>query len=142
MREERDRIQTPTSGLFLKQAGWQNRKNARNVHSGSVSNPIPENTHSVTPGPVRMAQAMVGCNCALWFPPRNSSLPSLPWLPDNSVKRHQSSSITEGNMTTEQDPGLSDPDHPCLAHCKLFTSAQNDSKHEGSKPLLTAQVQM
>lgn len=142
MREERDRIQTPTSGLFLKQAGWQNGKNARNVHSGSLSNPIPENTHSVTIVPVRMAQATVGCNCALWFPPKKSSLPSLPWVPDSSVERHQSSSITVGNMTTEQGSGTSDPDHPCLARCTLFTSAQNDSKHEDSKPLLTAQVQM
>lgn len=120
-------MQTPTSGLFLKQAGWQNGKNVRNVHSGSVSNLIFENTHSVTIVPVRMARARAGCNCALWFRPKKSSFPSLPWVPDNSAERHQSSDITEGSVTAEQDPGRSDPDHPCLAHCKLFTSAQKKS---------------
>lgn len=121
-------MQTPTSGLFLKQAGWQNGKNVRNVHSGSVSNLILENTHSVTIVPVRMARARAGCNCALWFRPKKSSFPSLPWVPDNSAERHQSSDITEGSVTAEQDPGRSDPDHPCLAHCKLFTSAQKKAQ--------------
>lgn len=117
MREKRDRIRTPTSGLFLKQAGWQNGKNARNVHSGSLSNPILQNTHSVTAVPVRMAQATAGCNCILWFPPKSSSFPSLPWVPD-SAERHHSSSSTEGNRPQSRTQVCQTRTMLCLAHCK------------------------
>lgn len=143
MREEIDRIQTPTSGLFLKQAGWQNWKNARNVHSGSLSNLILQNTHSIT-SPSKNGSGHNWKQLCSLVPSKEVQPFSLSSPCENATEGHQSSSIApgKGRVITVQDPHISNPDLPRLAPSGgFFPQQKKDPQHEDAILQCTAWIQ-